>query len=216
MGIQEHGARRLFRFRKFHVNVIDMKSRSYTMTARAHAVRATGERILEAALARFSTEYYDDVTLDAIAADAGVTVQTVIRRFGSKEGLVRALTVSTRSMVTAQRGEAPVGDVAGAIENLVEHYEQIGDLAMLLLRQEERVPPFAEATTGGKQFHADWVDRVFAPWLVDTAGAAHQLLRAQLITTCDVYTWYLLRRQSGLSRAATQQALMELVKGVLP
>ena len=193
-----------------------MKTRSYTMSARALSTRATGERILEAGLARFSTDYYDDITLDAIAADAGVTVQTVIRRFGSKEGLVRALADSERAIVSAQRGEAPAGDIDGAIANLVDHYEQEGELAMLLLRQEERVPPLAEVTKSGKQLHADWVARVFAPWLDESPVAAHRLLHAQLIAICDVYTWHLLRRQSGLSRSETQQALIELVKGVLP
>lgn len=193
-----------------------MKTRSYAMSARAHSARVTGERILAAALARFSASYYDDVTLEAIAADAGVTVQTVIRRFDSKEGLVRTIAVAEGAIVSAQRGEAPVGDIAGAIENLIEHYEEIGDLAMLLLRQEERVPPFAEVTTSGKQFHAEWVARVFAPWLDEHPDAARRLLLAQLIAICDVYTWHLLRRQSGLSPAETQQALIELVKGVLP
>ncbi|MCD2442902.1 TetR/AcrR family transcriptional regulator [Agromyces sp. SYSU K20354] len=193
-----------------------MKTRSYTMSTRAHSVRATGERILKAALARFSTDYYDDVTLDAIAADAGVTVQTVMRRFGSKEGLARTLTESTVASVTAQRAEAPAGDVAGAIANLIEHYEQVGDLAMLLLRQEERVPPIAETTTIGKRVHLDWVTRVFAPWLDEMSNPGRELLHAQLTATCDVYTWYLLRRQAGLSRDRTQQALTELVKGVLP
>lgn len=194
----------------------NMKSRSYTMSARAHSTRATGERILEAGLARFSTDYYDDVTLDAIAADAGVTVQTVIRRFGSKEGLVRALADSERAIVSAQRGEAPTGDIDGAIENLVEHYEQEGELAMLLLRQEEQVPALGEAAASGKQLHAEWVARVFAPWLDESPEAARRLLQAQLTAICDVYTWHLLRRRSGLSRAETQQALIELVKGVLP
>ncbi|WP_344294221.1 TetR/AcrR family transcriptional regulator [Agromyces neolithicus] len=192
-----------------------MKTRSYTMSTRAQSARATGERILGAALARFSTDYYDDVTLDAIAADAGVTVQTVIRRFGSKEGLAKTLTETTTAAVTTQRGEATAGDIAGAIDNLVEHYEQVGDLAMLLLRQEERIPAIADATTIGKRFHADWVARVFAPWLDARSDAARRLLHAQLIATCDVFTWYLLRRQSGLSRDSTRQALTELVKGVL-
>ena len=54
-----------------------MKVRQYTMTARADAARETGERIQAAAFALFSTRYYDDVTLDAIASDADVTVAAV-------------------------------------------------------------------------------------------------------------------------------------------
>lgn len=197
------------------VNNTNVKSRSYTSPLRARAAELTGERILQAALARFSTDYYDDVTLDAIAADAEVTVQTVLRRFGSKEGLVRAAASFTTPGVTAQRDEAPTGDVARAIANLVDHYESIGDLVMLLLRQEERVPPFADATAFGKKYHAGWIDRVFAPWLEERSGDERRRLRAQLVATCDTYLWYLLRRQQGLSREQTELALIEIVTGIL-
>lgn len=198
------------------VNNTNVKSRSYTSPLRARAAEQTGERILQAALARFSTDYYEDVTLDAIAADADVTVQTVLRRFGSKEGLVRAAADFTTPAVTAQRDEAPTGDVAQAIANLVDHYESIGDLVMLLLRQEERVPPFADATAFGKKYHAQWIDRVFAPWLEERSGDERHRLHAQLVATCDTYLWYLLRRQQGLSRTQTELALIEIVTGVLP
>jgi AcrR family transcriptional regulator len=192
-----------------------MKVRRYTMTARADAARETGARIKAAAFALLSTRYYDDVTLDAIASDADVTVQTVIRRFGSKDGLVQALIMPVTSQVSAQRGEAPVGDVAGTVAILVEHYERMGDLAMLLLRQEERVPPYAEATAVGKQFHSDWVRSVFAPWLDARTGVERERFHAQLVAICDVYMWYLLRRQQGLSRRQTELALTGLLKGVL-
>lgn len=192
-----------------------MKTRTYTSPLRTRRAEATAERILRAALARLSTNYYDDVTLDAIAADADVTVQTVLRRFGSKEGLVRALVEFEKPGVLAQRDDAPVGDIARAVANVMDHYEAIGDLVMLLLRQEERVPPFAEATAFGKKYHARWVDRVFAPWLEERTGGERRRLHAQLVATCDTYMWYLLRRQQGLSRAQTEVALVELVTGVL-
>ncbi len=192
-----------------------MKSRSYTSPLRARAAQETKERILQAALARISVDYYDDVTLEEIAGDAGVTVQTVLRRFGSKEGLVRAITESRTPGVTAQRDEAPAGDIAGAIANLVDHYESIGDLVMLLLRQEERVAPFAEVTAFGKAYHVTWIDRVFAPWLDERTGEERRVLHAQLLALCDTYMWYLLRRQQGLSREQAERALIEIVTGLL-
>jgi hypothetical protein len=33
-----------------------------------------------------------------------------------------------------------------------------------------------------------------------------------MVVVCDVYTWMLLRRQSGLSRKQTELALRELLK----
>jgi AcrR family transcriptional regulator len=47
------------------------------MAARANAVAATEERLLAAAWEHFSTRPYEEVRLADIAADAGVTVQTL-------------------------------------------------------------------------------------------------------------------------------------------
>jgi len=192
-----------------------MKTRSYTSPLRARAAEETKERVLRATFARIAVDYYDDVTLDAIAADAGVTVQTVLRRFRSKEGIVRALSESMSPDVTAQRDAAPVGDIAGAIANLVDHYESIGDLVMLLLRQEERVPPFGEITSFGRAYTVGWIDRVFAPWLIERTAEDRDLLHAQLFAVCDTYMWHLLRRQQSLSREKTERALIEIVNGLL-
>lgn len=202
---------------RYRVSVTDMKSgRRYEMRARADTAAATADNILAAARAWLGREPYDAVTLDDVAADAGVTVQTVLRRFGSKEGLVRAVGAAAQPGIIAQRDEAPSGDPVAAIANLVEHYELLGDEVLHLLRQEQRVPAFAEIVATGRDYHAQWVKRVFAPWLAQRSGTDRARLHAQLVAVCDVYTWYLLRRQAGLSRRATTQAIGELVEGILP
>jgi AcrR family transcriptional regulator len=189
--------------------------RAYTMSARADTFQQTGERILTAAFDRFKVSFFDEITLDQIAADANVTVQTVIRRFGSKEGIVSAVTKIKAAQVEEQRGRAPVGDVAGAVANLIDHYEVVGDLMMHLLHQENRITAFAEIAANGRKIHAEWCARVFAPWLDARTGVARRRLGAQLVATCDLYTWHLLRRQQGLSQRQTQLALLELLEGTL-
>lgn len=186
------------------------------MGARAESASATAERIIIAARSRLGREPYDAVTLEDVAEDAGVTVQTVLRRFGSKEGLVRAIGAAVQPAILAQRDQAPAGDLVAAIGNLLEHYEHVGDEMLHLLRQEQRVPAFAEVTAHGREFHAKWVERVFAPWLAQRSGAERVRLQSQLVAVCDVYTWYLLRRQAGLSQRATRRAVTELVEGILP
>lgn len=62
--------------------------RPYRQTARAAAAAATRERILDVATEQFLERYYDEVTLAAIAKQAGVSQQTVINHFKSKEGLL--------------------------------------------------------------------------------------------------------------------------------
>ena len=195
-------------------SVTDMK-RGYVLSARADTFRLTGERILTAAFDRFKVALFDEVTLDQIAADSGVTVQTIVRRFGSKEGLIWALAEIREAQVDAQRGQAPAGNVAAAVANLLDHYEAEGDLMMHLLRQENRVPAFAAVAAQGRKVHAEWCARVFAPWLDARTGVARRRLIAQLVAICDLYMWHLLRRQQGLSQLQTKLALLELLEGAL-
>jgi hypothetical protein len=104
--------------------------------------------------------------------------------------------------------------VPGIIDNLVEHYERMGVTALRLLAEEEVSPSIATLTQAGRAYHRDWCARVFAPQLAALAGVERDRRLAQLVAVCDVYTWKLLRRDSGLSRRQTTTALLELVEGL--
>lgn len=185
--------------------------RAYRMTARARAAAATGERILATATEVFLGRPYEQVSLDDVAREAGVTVQTVLRRFGSKEGLVAAAAEVGIERVRAARALAPIGDLAGAVRNLIDHYEEWGARVLRMLAQEESVPPFLEVTEAGRRLHRAWVETTFAPWLRGP-GAARARRLAQLVAVTDVYVWKLLRRDQGLSRSVTETTLLELLQ----
>ncbi len=177
--------------------------RPYRMQTRADRAAETGRRILEAFLALFAERWLDQLTLDEVAARAGVTVQTVLRRFGSKEGLIAAAGELAYARAGAQRDEAPVGDIAGAIGNLMVHYEEVGDRVLRLLAQEERWPALRPLADAGRAGHRAWVERQFAPVL------------PALVAVTDVYIWKLLRRDQGLDRAQTEAALRDMVGALL-
>ena len=185
--------------------------RPYRMRARAEAAAVTGRRILEAVMELHRERFFDQVSLEDIAERAGVTVQTVIRRFGNKERLIEAAAEEGTKQVIRQRDQAPVGDVEGAVENLVDHYEEWGESALRLLAQEERVAAFRPVTDAARAFHHEWVERTFAPLLAKREGAARQRLLAELVAICDVYFWKLLRRDMGLSREQTELAIRETI-----
>ena len=65
-------------------------TRKYTMGARAQAVEQTRSRILHTTIALAGERPFAEITLDAVAERAGVSVQTVLRQFGSRDGLVAA------------------------------------------------------------------------------------------------------------------------------
>lgn len=181
------------------------------MSARAEAAEATGERILNAALELFWERPTDQIPLDDVASRAGVSVQTVLRRFGSKEGLLAAASDREASRVSTQRDQAPTGDVAGAVTVLVDHYEELGDRVLRLLGEEDRIPGLREIGDRGRVYHRQWCSRVFSEVLVRLDPRNRKRRLAQLVAICDVYMWKLLRRDAGLSRDQTELALIELL-----
>jgi AcrR family transcriptional regulator len=187
------------------------EKRPYRMGARAEAAEETRRRILEAVISLHMERFYDQISLEDVAERAGVTVQTVLRRFGTKEGLIDAASEVARERVISQRSEAPVGDVAGAVENLVDHYEEWGESTLRLLAQEDQVPAIRRATDAGRSMHHEWVERTFSPLLEGRAGEVRERLLAELVAVCDVYFWKILRRDLGLGREQTELALKETI-----
>src|SRR3954454_2134601 len=182
------------------------------MVARAEAAAANGERILDAAAEVFWELPSDRFSLDEVARRARVTVQTVIRRFGGRDGVLAAAAERETARVRRARDEAPVGDTAGAVKVLLAHYEDMGDQVVRLLAEEQRIPALGELVELGRAVHRDWCRRVFAPALEPLTGAERKRRLAQLVAICDVYTWKLLRRDAALSRRQTEVALIELLE----
>src|SRR5215210_3756432 len=114
--------------------------RPYRMRARAEASAATRERLLAAAWRHFAERPYEDVRVAEVAANAGVTVQTLHARFGRKDQLFVAGWRWRMAPEGARRDSAPVGDVRTAVRLLYDSYEDGGDAALRLIAQEDRIP----------------------------------------------------------------------------
>lgn len=189
--------------------------RAYRMGRRAIAAAATAERILDAATSIFWERPTDQISLEEVARRAGVTALTVIRRFGGKDGLLAAAAEREAGRIRQQRKEAPTGDVAAAIAVLVSHYEELGEGVLRLLAEEERNPKLRVIANRGRDQHAQWCERVFAPALAGRHGAERKRRLAQLMAVCDVYVWKILRRDRGLGRRETELALIQLVQPLM-
>jgi AcrR family transcriptional regulator len=182
------------------------------MTARADAALATAERILDATAQVFWERPTQDISLQEVARRAGVTKQTVLRRFGSRSELLAAAAERELARVDGERGDVVPGDVPGAVRVLAGHYERLGDAVLRLLAEETREPALAAHAERGRVYHAQWCERAFAPALDELCGAARDRRLAQLVAVTDVHVWALLRRVRGLSRRQTETALRELVE----
>ena len=184
-------------------------TRSYTMGARAEAVAETRRRIIEALFELGRERMFPDISLDDVAAAADVSVQTILRHFKSRAGLAEATMDHAIATVTEER-HAPVGDVDAAIAVIVEHYEDRGRTALLMLAQESLDPQIAELTRRGRAMHRTWVTDVFAPF----AGPRDPLIDLLVVAT-DVYTWKLLRIDRRYSRTRTEQLIHQMATSLL-
>ena len=185
--------------------------RRYRMVARAEAAAETRERMLATAWRLFADRPYEEVRLGDVAAEAGVTVQTLHARFGPKDALFVAAWRWKMAPVGAQRDAAPVGDVRAAVRVLYDSYEADGDAALRLLAQEHRIPAVREMTDGGRAWHRAWVERTFAPLLDGLRGAERERRLVATVVATDLLVWKLLRREMGLGRAAAEQIVTEMV-----
>ena len=181
------------------------------MGARAEAVEETRLRILGALVDLAGERPFADITLEVVAERAGTTVQTVLRRFGSKDGLF-ADAMELAMGETERERRTPTGDVATAVRVVVDHYETRGRTALMMLAQETHDPFARTATDRGKAMHRDWVREAFAPLL---PGTDDDGVLDLLVVATDVYTWKLLRIDRGLSRATVERRMRDLVDAVL-
>ena len=189
-------------------------SRGYRMTARAEATAATAARILDAAVALFYDRPTDQIVLAEVAERAGVTVQTVLRRFGSKEGLFAAGAEWGAARVAASRDVVP-DDLEHAVTSLLDHYEAVGQGVLRMLAAAEGSPAIAAIVADGRAFHRQWCAASFPSTLAGLSGVRRERRLAQLVAVCDIFTWKLLHLDAGLSRRQTHLALIELLGPLL-
>jgi AcrR family transcriptional regulator len=189
-------------------------AREYDMTARAGAMGRTRERLIRAAWDRFVVRRYDDVTLADIAADAGVTVQTLLNHFGSKQGLLLATTEFFADDIAGLRGSVDAGDIDGAIDALMRQYEAFGDVNWRFVADSERHAAVRQVLDAGRAVHRNWLEDVFHSYLPASGEEREETLTA-LFAVTDVGTWKLLRRDLGCPPEQVRAVLRRLIASQL-
>ena len=189
--------------------------RPYNKVAREQSQQHTRDALLDAADDEFYGDRWQKTSLEALSKKAGVTKQTLLRHFGSKDGLLLQALLRGAAQIRDQRWSTPTGDVTGAVENLIDHYEAWGERSLRIGAWQNGPAVLAMISRTARQIHYDWVEHAFAPWLDGLDEQARERRRAALIALCDVQTWWLFSHDLELARTEIQVILTDLIERLL-
>jgi AcrR family transcriptional regulator len=188
--------------------------RSYDNSRRAEAAAATRRRILQAGLDLLWEQIAMETTLDDVATRADVSVKTVLRHFGSRDGFDAAIAQFALEEIGEDR-TASVGDIAAIVHAIFNHYERRGDGVLKMLGQELFDYRLGQRMDIGRRLHREQIAELFAPQLAKEPTADREALIDLLVIATDVYTWKLLRRDRHLDRPTAEARVLKLIAGIL-
>lgn len=190
--------------------------RPYKQAARAQSTERTRQALLDAADEELYENRWRQASLEALAHKAGVTKQTLLRHFGSKDGLLLQALARSAMEVFNQRLDSPSTDVAEAVENLLDHYEAWAERSLRVGAWQRGPETLAKLSQLARQVHYNWVEHTFGQWLEPLPPQLRARRRAALIALCDVHTWWLLSHDLELPRAEIAATLIDAIEQLLP
>jgi AcrR family transcriptional regulator len=191
-----------------------MNTRTYRQRARAASTEATRVAILDAFDAVFLPDPGRSFTLEEVAGRAGTTVQTVLRHFGSKSGLLAAAARRGMASTQAGRDQVPTGDLRSVAQYLGRHYEEVGDTVLGMLTFEAQGPDLRAIAERGREMHRTWVERVLEPLIERVAPDDRPRRVAVLVAVTDLLTWKVLRKEQGLEQHEYERSVHELLEAL--
>jgi len=191
---------------------MNIPPRRYSMERRSAKVEATKARVRTAATALYAA-HPEHFALKTVAEQAGTSVQTVLRIYGSKAALVASLLESSRGP-PRQVGGLPE-HIETAIRARYSEYEKNADVLNPAPGDGRRDPSQAKQIETTRQVHRAWVEKVFADSLGTQASLAEQARLFGLIVATDVSVWRLLRRDFGLYRRAAEAVVIGIIAALL-
>lgn len=193
------------------------KTRKYDGSKRKAQAEARRAQILKCAAQMLADATNDEFRLEDVAQAAGVSVQTILRAFGSKDGLVVATleTEAPDGVDFSAFANIEVDDVETFVRTVFSVYDKIGDLVIRALAEEHRSPVFHKSLDVGRAYHIEWVSQVFAPYLGRRPPKERIVLFRALMAATDIYIWKILRRDEALSLEETIAAVTFTIKSLI-
>lgn len=205
--------------------------RPYRSRVRAEQAAQTRLRILEASGELFAERGYVATTIDAVAARAGVAVDTIYAIFGTKKGLLSAL-IDLRVTGSTEGSDVLAGEGPRALRTMSDRRQMLAGFAADIVARIERVRTIDDVMQSAAVIDPDIADlrarmqenrfsklRTFTEWL-----AANGALRRHMdVDEAAAIVWTLtspevnrlLRDVRGWSSQRYQQWLTTTLPRVL-
>jgi AcrR family transcriptional regulator len=190
-------------------------TRKYEMGVRTKAAEMTSKEIIRVVGELWIKYSIHEITLQMIAQNAGVTVMTILRKFGSKEGLFEAAIKTDTAGIQDVRNKSQAGNVNQAISILMKEYEYAGPAVIRTLAIENDLPVAAKILKKGRELHREWCQRIFAQYLPASNDKEYGITLGAFYAATDVYKWKLLRIDLGYSKEETEEIFIKTIRGII-
>ena len=188
-------------------------ARSYRTHRRTAAVDQRRAAAVDATRAILFEKGFDAVTLQAVADRTGVSLKSIVRYFGTREGLFRACMRASIAREESSRVASP-GDVAAIAHTLAQRYRPMADWIVHNAHIEFAYPVMEEWMANVRRSHRDWLATAFAPWLPRKGPVRERRLMA-LFWATEVRSWWAVSSAFGHGPATAEAVMRETLDALV-
>ncbi len=156
-----------------------------------------------------------EITLEMVSNESGVTTRTIMRKFGSKVGLLTESLPILTAQVEAQRKVTKAGDIDAILQALLSNYESMGEAAIRTINLESELEIAREIGRKGRELHRNWCIQMFSPYLPEQNTPEFEIQLNSFIAATEIYLWKLMRKDLKLSREKTLAIFKNMVEGLV-
>ena len=182
-------------------------TRTYRQSRRQEQVQERRRQIIWAVGALMVRGSFDDVTLQGVADEAGVSLKTVTRQFGTKEQLLQAAMDDARGDEESRRAVS-TSDPAQVAQVLAARYDEMAEMIYRMGDAELRYDWLGEWVQMARESHLSWLEQTFARWLPESLPERRDRLMC-LFAATEVRSWWAIRHRFDCDATTAERIMRE-------
>lgn len=194
-----------------------MKSRKNIYDNSKRLIEAENTRLkIIKAFGRLWNQYsIKEITLEMVSGEAGVTTRTIMRKFGSKEGLLAESLTVLAAEIESSRKETKASDIDAVLQALLSNYETMGEAAIRTISLEPELEIARQIGQKGRELHRNWCIQMFSSYLPDPNTPEFEIQLNSFIAATEIYLWKLMRKDLKLSKEQTFEIFKNMINGLI-